>query len=70
MSSKDFDVVVTKDKNGELLDAPMTITYTATLTDTKFTVGDVWETERADHPEWETVEDGIASYLATTEGKR
>ena len=70
MSSKDFDLIVTKDKNGVELEEPMTITYTATLTETTFTVGDVWETARINNPEWTTVDDGIAWFLEATEGKR
>ena len=70
MSSKDFDLIVTKDKNGVELEEPMTVTYTATLTETTFTVGDVWETPRINNPEWTTVDDGIAWFIAHTEGKR
>ena len=70
MSSKDFDLIVTKDKNGVELEEPMTVTYTATLTETTFTVGDVWETPRINNPEWTTVDDGIAWFLEATEGKR
>jgi hypothetical protein len=70
MSSKDFDLIVTKDKDGEALEAPATITYTATLTETTFTVSDVFETERMNHSDWNTVEDGISWFLKETEGTR
>ena len=70
MSSKDFDIIVTKDKDGKALDEPMTITYTATLTETTFAVGDVWETPIENNPEWRTVDDAIAWFIEHTEGKR
>lgn len=70
MSSKDFDLIVTKGKDGEALEDPRTITYTATLTETTFTISDVFETERMNHSDWDTVEDGIAWFLKETEGKR
>lgn len=70
MSSKDFDLVVTKDSDGVALAEPMTITYTATLTDTTFTISDVFETDRGYQPEWATVDDGISWFLNYTEGNR
>ena len=69
-TSKDFDIIVTKDKNGEALAEPMTITYTATFSESTFTVGDVWETPLINNPEWETIDDAIAWFIAHTEGKR
>ena len=70
MSSKEFDLIVTKGKDGEALEAPKTITYTATLTETTFTISGVFETERVNHSDWNTVDDGIAWFIEHTEGKR
>ena len=70
MSSKNFDVMVTKDQDGNLLDAPVSVTYTATLTESTFTIGDICEMSRRDNPEWATVEDGIAWFIKETETSR
>jgi hypothetical protein len=74
MSSKDFDLVVTKNKEGIALESPTTVKNTATLTENTLSIvsadGETsFEIDRASH-EWSTVEDAVAWFLDVTEGKR
>ena len=73
-TTKDFDMVVTKNKEGVALETPVSVTNTATLTETALSVvssdGETsFEIDKGTH-EWSTVEDAIAWFLDITEGKR
>ena len=73
-TTKDFDMVVTKNKEGVALETPVSVTSTATLTETALSVvsadGETsFEIDKGTH-EWSTVEDAVAWFLEVTEGKR
>ena len=74
-NSKEFDMVVTKNKDGEALAEPITVRSTAILTDTSLSIvsadGETSvEIDRENHPEWTTVEDATAWFLEFLEGTR
>ena len=73
-TTTEFDMVVTKNKEGVALETPVSVTSTATLTETSLTVLSAdgqtsFEIDKGPH-EWSTVEDAVAWFLEATEGKR